>query len=689
MRATDAAARHEAGVRPLLDPARPTVFVLRGPSGSGKSSLAARIVSSLRPGVRAALCSADSYFEGPDGCYRFVPDELRYAHAACRQRFDAALRDRVPVVVVDNTHSARWEYAPFVAGVVAFNSAVEAGLIVGVGGGAQDDGADGGGDDDGGGGGGLTVARGGGSGSGGGGWAASGFVGAGQWVASCGDRNDAACASVFAARDAAARRGPPVAGGYRLVVVELHVPDAQALQQCVARGAHGVPRDTTVRQWEGLRRNLDPTAVHVPALLAGSSSRSGGGAVASVAGAARVVVHAPALASASAVVQPGASWRALAAHASTPPAAHVVVSAPPRRLGDDESAVAAAPRSNLLPSQLQFGAPSSAHAGWRPHGGRGGGQGVEGGAAAFLVAPPPPPPAPRHPPRLPSDCFVVYVGLFLTPTSREELLAHIAPEFDAVHGDHVTVAHAPRASTLSHALLAAVGATVSLEVTALYTSYRRGAQAVTVAWPRARHRASAARRSSSSSPSSEASSSSRGGSSRDDDDGDDDGGSDGGGSDGGGHVEEGGSSPHDDASPQVTVTDRSVEPPEPAAAAAAAAGHSDGPVRELLAGLVSSNGGAPPARSSTRGLSTNSVPHVTVSVRAGVLPLTSNTMLQHPASFSSRSKGGRPPAGVKLKFARAERPVVSVRLGLCVARGSFRWYVASQGALQRWLADAF
>ena len=659
MRAAAAAAAHEDGVRALL-PLAPTVFVLRGPSGCGKSSLARRVIESLPPDVPAAVASADSYFVGPDGAYRFVPEALRDAHQACRRQFDAALRDRVPVVIVDNTHSARWEYAPFVAATVAFNRAVEQGVIAGVGGGGGGGGSGAGRPATGGGGAGRPAA-------GGGGWAASGFIGADQWASRYGtERSDAACAPVFAARDAALRRSL-APGAYRLVVVELHVPDAQALQVCVARGAHGVPRETTLRQWEGLRHSPDPAAVRVPALLlpAGGGG-GGGGATVVAAGSARVVVGAA---------------------AAVPPAAPPMVAQPPQRRGASSwrecvgagaptAATAASPRPPaphsgsglLLPSRLGS---------------------LGGGAAAFLLPAAPPAPPPPSPPRLPADCSVVYVGLFLTPACRAELLARVAPpEFATLHGDHVTVVHAPPAHALSHTLLAALGATVSLQVTAHVTSWRCGAQAVTVAWPRATARARrrehrASPRSSSLSPSSSTASShsSAGvGAAHDDldDVGDDDGGGGGGGGDDGDHAD-------DSAAALATVTDRTVEPPD-----AAADDDDELRVRELLAALVGSCGArAPPARSSMRGLSTNPVPHVTVSVRAGVPPLTSNTMLQQPASFAGRSKGGRPPAGVKLKFARAERPVVRARLGLCVARGSYRWFVTSQGALRRWLSDSY
>jgi hypothetical protein len=53
------------------------VIVCRGLPGAGKSTY----VATLSPG--AVVCSADSYFVGPDGAYRFDPAKLGQAHEAC------------------------------------------------------------------------------------------------------------------------------------------------------------------------------------------------------------------------------------------------------------------------------------------------------------------------------------------------------------------------------------------------------------------------------------------------------------------------------------------------------------------------------------------------------------------------------------------------------------------------------
>jgi hypothetical protein len=110
----------------------PTVVVLRGASGGGKSSLARLLAGRVDAGA-ARICSADAYFYLNDANeYRFDPQLLGEAHAYCRAGFDAALRDRAPLIILDNTSTTRREYAPYAAAVASFNEAVAEGRVVGV-----------------------------------------------------------------------------------------------------------------------------------------------------------------------------------------------------------------------------------------------------------------------------------------------------------------------------------------------------------------------------------------------------------------------------------------------------------------------------------------------------------------------------------------------------------------------------
>lgn len=103
-----------------------TVFILRGLSGSGKSSYARRmercftIESESR--VNTIIVSADHLFETPGGEYAFDASRLGEAHAQCMARFLRAIRMGVQRIIVDNTNVRRWEYDNYVeiAGMLGY-----------------------------------------------------------------------------------------------------------------------------------------------------------------------------------------------------------------------------------------------------------------------------------------------------------------------------------------------------------------------------------------------------------------------------------------------------------------------------------------------------------------------------------------------------------------------------------------
>lgn len=80
-----------------------TVVILRGVSGSGKDTWIRDNI------VNARVCSADDFFV-KDGEYVFDVGRLPEAHAWCMSEFLRAVGDHVPTIVVNNTHTRRWEW---------------------------------------------------------------------------------------------------------------------------------------------------------------------------------------------------------------------------------------------------------------------------------------------------------------------------------------------------------------------------------------------------------------------------------------------------------------------------------------------------------------------------------------------------------------------------------------------------
>jgi len=115
------------------------LIILMGISGSGKSTVANALTTPHIEGVRLRLgetplanrvsqlvvarpagaipvtASADDYFTGPDGAYRFDPSQLGAAHGNCLRTVIGALELEAPVVIVDNTNTTTIELAPYIA----------------------------------------------------------------------------------------------------------------------------------------------------------------------------------------------------------------------------------------------------------------------------------------------------------------------------------------------------------------------------------------------------------------------------------------------------------------------------------------------------------------------------------------------------------------------------------------------
>lgn len=89
-----------------------TVIILRAPSGSGKTTLVSKLEKDY--GKPAYVCSADHYwYNGKEEIienYNFDITKLHVAHNYCKQKFESALKDNEPFIVVDNTNITLKEY---------------------------------------------------------------------------------------------------------------------------------------------------------------------------------------------------------------------------------------------------------------------------------------------------------------------------------------------------------------------------------------------------------------------------------------------------------------------------------------------------------------------------------------------------------------------------------------------------
>jgi predicted kinase len=96
------------------------VVIMRGIPGAGKSTW----VRDNMPG--ALIASADHYYTGPDGVYRFDPNKIRDAHNYCLREFLTHLMLGGPQdLVVDNTNVKVFEVAPYYRLAEAFGREVE------------------------------------------------------------------------------------------------------------------------------------------------------------------------------------------------------------------------------------------------------------------------------------------------------------------------------------------------------------------------------------------------------------------------------------------------------------------------------------------------------------------------------------------------------------------------------------
>uniref|UniRef100_K3WWE0 tRNA ligase phosphodiesterase domain-containing protein n=1 Tax=Globisporangium ultimum (strain ATCC 200006 / CBS 805.95 / DAOM BR144) TaxID=431595 RepID=K3WWE0_GLOUD len=93
---------------------RPSVVILRGIPGSGKSTFGREIATIAKHrNASCAIFSADLFFIGARG-YEFDVKKISHAHSDCKKRFQNALfESSTNILVVDNTHTQYWEYGEY------------------------------------------------------------------------------------------------------------------------------------------------------------------------------------------------------------------------------------------------------------------------------------------------------------------------------------------------------------------------------------------------------------------------------------------------------------------------------------------------------------------------------------------------------------------------------------------------
>lgn len=217
-------------------PNGPTVYILRGVSGSGKSSVTRSIIQNLtlassavytplggesNPEILSTLtvCSADNYFISPkDGVYRMDLTKLKDAHAWCEGQFALALETGVPIIIVDNTNTATWNYSKYEEMLLAYNFEMDAGLhpyprsltLPGT----------------------LTTSS-----------SSSSGTTASSSASSSSSSTSSTTSTTSSAPTMEQRKD------YELKIIEIDCPDAATLYLFNSRQVHGVPWETSIRQW--------------------------------------------------------------------------------------------------------------------------------------------------------------------------------------------------------------------------------------------------------------------------------------------------------------------------------------------------------------------------------------------------------------------------------------------------------
>ena len=87
-----------------------TLILMRGVSGSGKSTVAKKLQSKLG----GVIFSTDDFFTDKDGVYNFDKKQLSNYHSQNELKAESAMKKGITPIIIDNTNTQPWEMKNYV-----------------------------------------------------------------------------------------------------------------------------------------------------------------------------------------------------------------------------------------------------------------------------------------------------------------------------------------------------------------------------------------------------------------------------------------------------------------------------------------------------------------------------------------------------------------------------------------------